>query len=162
MRPWCVNDAHALPTALGDSLIPRWTRIRADYTWRDAQAWVATDHGPNALELAIVGKTDDDLLGGLRIDCDDGKLCAGYWIRASARGDGIASEALEAAARRTARVAPHAALEVLIRVSNERSQRAAHRAGFEHVECLRRHRLVGGHPEDYVRLRFGRAESKAS
>src|ERR1700683_637262 len=159
LRPWCAGDASGLPMALADPLVTRWTRIRSNYTRRDAEAWVATDHGPHVLELAIVRKTNDELLGGLRLGYEEGSLRAGFWVRASVRGEGIAGEALHAAARRTTRAVPNETLEVLIRASNERSQRVAHRAGFWRAACLRRHRPVGDRLEDYVLLRYGRAKT---
>lgn len=159
LRPWCADDVHHLPAALADPLIARWTRIRPRYTQRDAEGWVRTDHGEDAVELAIVRKADDRLLGGLRVARENARLRAGYWVRADARGEGVAGEALQAAARRAARTLPGPSLEVLIRASNERSQRAAHRVGFERVGRLPRHRPVGEHLEDYVLLRYGRART---
>jgi RimJ/RimL family protein N-acetyltransferase len=159
LRPWCADDVHELPAALADPLIARWTRIRAGYTRRDATAWVGTHHGSDVAELAIVRRADDRLLGGLRIARENTRLRAGYWVRASARGEGVAGEALQAAARRAAHSLPSPSLEVLIRASNERSQRAAHRVGFESVGRLPAHRRVGNHLEDYVLLRFGRTRT---
>jgi RimJ/RimL family protein N-acetyltransferase len=102
--------------------------------------------------FAIVGD-DGRLLGGCGINQINrihkfGNL--GYWVRSSATGRGVASEAVRQVADFTFQKTDLVRLEIVCAVGNERSQRVAVRAGAVRERLLRRRLVLHVQPIDAV------------
>ena len=159
LRTYEPGDAAPLWEAARESVaevFPWLPWCHAHYSMAEADAWVST-RGPLAAAgqeyaFAIVGD-DGRFLGGCGINQINrihrfGNL--GYWVRSSATGRGVASEAVRQAAAFAFRNTDLVRLEIVCAVGNERSQRVAVRAGAVREGVLRRRLLLHGQPVDAV------------
>jgi len=122
----------------------------------EAVEWIRS-RAPLAAEgreytFAIVG-TDGRFLGGCGVNQINrlhrfGNL--GYWVRTSATGHGVATEAVRQVAEFAFRTADLVRLEIVCAVGNDASQRVAERAGAVREGILRHRLLVHGQPVDAV------------
>jgi len=129
-------DADQVVAALRDPDIVRWTRVPADYTAADFEAFMAHNGRQAAagesLSMVIVAAGDHDrILGSVGLhEVGSGRPDIGYWVARDARGRGVAPRA----ARLVRDWAVHRLglprVEVLIHPENANSQRAAEKAGF--------------------------------
>jgi RimJ/RimL family protein N-acetyltransferase len=106
LRPWEVADAPALAAAWADAEIARWCAVPDARTLEHAGAWIAgwaqRAERDIALDLVIAAPEDDRVLGevGLRPltrprgQPGGGAIELGWWLVASARGAGIAADAV--------------------------------------------------------------------
>lgn len=149
LRPWAVDDVPALVAAHRDPEMTRWLRT---VITSEAQALevitsrqAAMENGSRLAFAILEGDSDGgsgEIVGniGLR-GLDHGTGCAnvGYWVRAAARGRGIAPLALEAICEWAFRLprAPRLNSVVLIHATGNRAScRVAEKAGFELAEVL--------------------------
>ena len=159
LRPYAPDDAEALWEAVRESVaeVSPWLPwCHAEYSRAEAVEWIRT-RAPLAAEkseygLAIVGG-DGRFLGGCGINQINrthrfGNL--GYWVRTSATGRGVATEAVRQAAAFAFRTTDLVRLEILCAVGNSRSQRVAERAGALREGVLRRRLLLRGELVDAV------------
>jgi len=159
LRSYHPDDAAALWEAAHESVaevFPRLAWCHAQYSMTAAADWI---HSRSQLAaegheytFAIVGD-DGRFLGGCGINQINrihrfGNL--GYWVRTSATGRGVASEALRQAAGFAFQNTDLVRLEIVCAVGNERSQRVAGRAGAVREGVLRRRLLLHGEPVDAV------------
>ena len=122
----------------------------------DAAEWIRSrrqlaDEG-HEYTFAIVGD-DGRFLGGCGINQINrlhrfGNL--GYWVRSSATGRGVATQAVRRAAAFAFRNTDLVRLEIVCAVGNERSQRVAVRSGAAREGVLPRRLVLHGHPVDAV------------
>jgi RimJ/RimL family protein N-acetyltransferase len=72
----------------------------------------------------------------------------GYWVRTSATGRGVATEAVRQLSAFAFQSTDLVRLEIVCAVGNERSQRVAERAGATREGVLRQRLLLHGQPVD--------------
>jgi len=139
----------------------------AQYSMAEAVAWVGS-RGQLAAEgyeytFAIVGD-DGRFLGGCSINQINrihrfGNL--GYWVRSSATGRGVATEAVRQIAAFAFQNTGLVRLEIVCAVGNERSQRVAVRAGAVREGVLQRRLILHGQPVDAVMYSLVREQRHA-
>ena len=124
----------------------------------DAREFIARGHrgweeGSRAV-FAIAGDERGEALGvvdlHLRVGGDSGLASAGYWLLPDARGRGVATRALQAAARTAFSEFGVERLFLTTAPDNVASQRVAERAGFTREGLLRAHLQVPGGRRDSV------------
>jgi RimJ/RimL family protein N-acetyltransferase len=159
IRPYAEGDAEPLLDAVRESLdtIGKWQSwCHPGYGLVEARTWVlwqAEAFVAGSDHEFVVTAPDGRLLGacGLNaIDLGHRRANLGYWVRASAEGRGVATEA----ARRVAAWAfAHTALrrlEIVAAVGNRASQRVAEKVGAQREGIARSRLLVHGVPHDAV------------
>ncbi len=134
------------------STLMRWMPwCHADYGAADVERWFATADqmwsSQTAFPMLIRNKDDGSLLGGAGLHdvLLYGKREAelGYWVRAGARGRGVASTAIRAIAAFAFNELKLVRATMRIRLDNHSSRRAAERAGAS-FEGVLRHGIVHG------------------
>ena len=153
LRPWRLDDVDQLVAELQDPEIPRWTRIPEPYTHEDGREFLErTKEGwtrGTSANFAIVEAAGDRLLGSIGVIFhEQGAASIGYWVAESARGRGIASEALRLVSRWVLRTFER--LELVAAPDNEASQRVAEKAGVMREGLLRRYVEIKGKRQDCV------------
>ena len=130
----------------------RWMEwCRADYSQADVQRWFAQADqmwaSKTAFPMLIKSTEDGSILGGTGLHdvMLYGKREAelGYWVRARARGRGVASIAIRAIAAFAFNELKLVRASMRIRIDNRASRRAAERAGAS-FEGVTRHGIVHG------------------
>lgn len=126
-----------LVTALADPEVARFTGIPHPYTEQHAREFLA-GRAVQETSLAIVAADGGGLLGGIglrsvRRRCGELE----YWVRADARGRGLATRALRLVAAWAFAELGLVRLQLLTVPENTASQRAAQRAGFRREGVLR-------------------------
>ncbi|MEH1017055.1 GNAT family N-acetyltransferase [Micromonospora sp. CPCC 206060] len=141
LRPWRVDDAHAVLAALRDPEIAQWnpspggTDLPGALDWIRRRAdWSDGDHA----SFAVCRPEDGLLLGSVslhRIHAGDASI--GYWTVPAARGQAVATRAVQVV---TAWAFPQFGLhriELCHAVPNAASCRVAERAGYPAEGTLR-------------------------
>jgi [ribosomal protein S5]-alanine N-acetyltransferase len=137
LRPWRLDDLGALVVAIDDPEIGRWMpKIPHPYTAEAGAAYLARSTGREG-RFAIVTAGTGELVGGISLVPKHwGRAEIGYWIRADARGRGLATRALVLVSRwgfeRGFR-----RLQLHADVGNPASHRVAEKAGFVREGVLR-------------------------
>jgi RimJ/RimL family protein N-acetyltransferase len=136
LRPLEEDDAPALVSAIGDDAdLDRWTRIPFPYTEADAREFIASTE---ELAFAIVDRTSGELLGGIGARVYEMAIVEiGYWVKADARGRGLATRALTLIARFAFDQLAAARVQLTTDPENLGSQRVAEKAGFIREGTLR-------------------------
>ena len=142
LRPWRVEDAGAVLTALQDDEVRLWNGF-GSVTVEDVGVWLtrrmnwsAGDHA----SWAVVG-TAGELLGSISlhsVDVVQNDAEIGYWTVPAARGRGVASAVVDAVCRWAFSTLPVDRIELCHAVENEGSGRVAEKAGFQREGRLRR------------------------
>jgi RimJ/RimL family protein N-acetyltransferase len=152
LRPWQPADASFVYFSCQDDDVRRWTRLPSPVRAGDAAAFVSRHARPQPEEsgafFAITRTDSGELLGSIsfsRIDRAGRRATAGYWLATEARGEGIATAALDALADWGLTELGLAEVRLAIDVDNGRAERVARRAGFVPLEsadpttrCFRR------------------------
>lgn len=137
LRPWREDDAEAIVECIdGDPEISQWLdQVPQPYTLADAQAFLA---GLEEQAFAVTEASSGRVLGsiGLRVD-DDRVGEIGYWIRADARGHGVALRALVLLSRMALAREDVERVQLRADVDNVPSRRVAEKAGFRLDGVLR-------------------------
>lgn len=170
IRPYEAADARALYEAARESVAevhPWLAWCHPDYTLAEAVEWarsraeLAARHPVQEYNFVILGP-DGRFLGG----CGLNQLNAihryanlGYWVRTSAAGRGVATEAARQLAAFAFANTDLVRLEIVCAVGNERSQRVAERAGASREGLLRHRLILHGRPVDAVMFSLIRQES---
>jgi ribosomal-protein-serine acetyltransferase len=171
IRAYEPEDAEALWEAARESVgevFPWLPWCHAQYSMAEAVEW-ARSRAPLAAEgreynFAIVG-ADGRFLGGCGLNqINDAHRFAnlGYWVRSSATGHGVATEAVRQVAEFAFRETDLVRLEIVCAVGNDRSQRVAERAGAAREGVLRNRLLLHGRPVDAVLYSLVREEARGS
>jgi len=159
IRAYEAGDAEDLWQAVRESVpeaFPWLPWAHAGYSMDDASAWARSRAQLLAerreFTFAIVGP-DGRFLGGCGINEINpihrfGNL--GYWVRTSATGRGVASEAVRQLADFASRNTELVRLEIVCAVGNQRSQRVAERVGAVREGVLRHRLLLHGKAVDAV------------
>jgi RimJ/RimL family protein N-acetyltransferase len=136
LRPLEEGDAPALASAIGENPdLDRWTRIPFPYTEDDAREFITTTEES---AFAILDRTSGELLGGIGARVYDMAIVEiGYWVKADARGRGVATRALALVARFAFEELGAARLQLTTEPDNVGSQRVAEKAGFTREGVLR-------------------------
>ncbi|MET8783554.1 GNAT family N-acetyltransferase [Streptomyces sp. NPDC004589] len=149
LRPWNDDDAEPLVEAYRDSTLRRWTRLPVEsledtVEWLELQrrGWETGERLSFAVHEDPSGTGEARLVGNVVLKrTDPGRESAevGYWTAAHARGQGVASRALEALTNWAFDVFAVEGLErldLLHQVDNLASCRVAEKAGFEFHQVL--------------------------
>jgi RimJ/RimL family protein N-acetyltransferase len=176
LRPWTEEDVPALVAAHRDPVMRHWLRHLAtttDEARRIIQARCAEIRAGTGFSFAVLRADADgvpgELVGGVsirRLDREAVSGEVGYWVTASARGQGIAPRALNTAcewAFRLPRHRPLERLELIHAVGNHASCRVADKAGFALTAVLPP--LLPEFPNDghlHIRLAVSRRHSSSS
>jgi RimJ/RimL family protein N-acetyltransferase len=135
LRPWAESDAPAVLAAAGDPEIARWNPFASTTTDLDgALAWCANraDWGGSHASWAVCGP-DGEPLGSVslhQLDRHNAGGEVGYWTAPQARGQGVATAAVRAAAGYAFEVLGLQRVELFHARDNPASCRVATRAGF--------------------------------
>jgi RimJ/RimL family protein N-acetyltransferase len=149
LRPYRPEDVSALYTAVRESVasIGRWLPWCHDgYSETDAGAWIA--HCSEAWSkgdhytFAIFGAESQRFLGAVGINHRNPEhnfASIGYWVRESARGQGIAARAGRLVVKFGFDAAKLTRIEIVAAVDNLASRRTAENIGarFEGIACNR-------------------------
>lgn len=140
----------------------------AGYSLDEAAAWVesrarlAAERREFAFAIVDAGGR---FLGGCGLNQINGvhRFCnLGYWVRTSATGHGVATEAVLQLAGFAFQNTDLVRLEIVCAVENVRSQRVAERAGAQREGILRDRLLLGSGPVDAVMYSIVRDSSGCS
>jgi RimJ/RimL family protein N-acetyltransferase len=126
-----VADPDAIVAGLNDADVLRFMPlIPAPYTREAADAWIercaAVWETEESFPFAILNAETEELLGSIELH---GGSTVGYWVRADARGRGIATRAL----RLVCDWATQRPLQLTTHPENLASQRVAEKAGFRRI-----------------------------
>ncbi len=157
IRPYQSHDVDAIYEAALESLeelSPWMPWCGADYSRQDAAKWV--DERPAAWERGeawsfVIVASGERLLGtcGInRIDLLNGVGELGYWVRSSATGRGVATQATQQLCRWAFAEQELHRVEILMSVENIGSQRVAENAGAVREGTLRQRLLLEGRRHD--------------
>jgi [ribosomal protein S5]-alanine N-acetyltransferase len=150
LRPWRADDLDALVVAIDDPEIGRWMpKIPHPYSPEAGAAYLARSAGREG-RFAIVAAGDRTLLGGISLVPKRwGRAEIGYWIRADARGRGLATRALVLVSR-WGLERGFRRLQLHADVENPASHRVAEKAGFSREGVLRGWIEHDGRERDHV------------
>ena len=144
LRLLAESDLPGVIEAVGDPLIPRYTTVPDPYGEREARQWQrSSSQGIAAgtdLATVIVDADDGQLLGAVGLHglgTASGRCSAGYWLAATARGNGLATRALRLLCRYAFTELAVARIELWIEPENTASLAVAERVGFEREGLMR-------------------------
>jgi ribosomal-protein-serine acetyltransferase len=157
LRLYRLGDARSLAEAVRESVaeVAAWLPWCHDhYSVAEAANWIRSRARLRAegheYHFAIVGR-NGEFLGGCGVNQINpghnfGNL--GYWVRTSATGRGVATEAVRQLAEFAFKSTDLARLEIVCAIGNERSQRVAERAGALREGVLRQRLALKGKSVD--------------
>jgi [ribosomal protein S5]-alanine N-acetyltransferase len=143
------DDAPSLAAAIGDDPdLDRWTRIPFPYTEDDAREFIASTEES---AFVILDRSSGELLGGIGARTFDMAIVdIGYWVKADARGRGVATRALVLVARFAFDELGAGRVQLTTEPDNLASQRVAEKAGFSREGVLRSYLDFKGRRRDAV------------
>lgn len=161
LRLFEATDAAAVVAACSDPDIPRFTMMPEGLTESQATEWIerGLEWWPRGVaRFAVVIPPSDQTVGqiGIQLDLPTRRAEAFYWLDRSARGQGIASEALEVVTAWAFREFDIVRVQLVTHLDNQSSQRVAERCGFTREGVLRAWEPVKDKQPDvvmYSRLR---------
>jgi ribosomal-protein-alanine N-acetyltransferase len=150
LRPWSLDDLDALVRAIDDPEIGRWMpKIPHPYSAEAGAAYLARSAGREG-RFAIVRADGGGLVGGISLVPKHwGRAEIGYWIRADARGRGLATRALVLISR-WGLERGFRRLQLHADVANPASHRVAEKAGFVREGVLRSWIEHDGSERDHI------------
>jgi len=145
LRPWEERDVRAITTACRDDDIAWWLdQVPQPYSESDARAYVAmTRRGwkeGSHCAFAVTDAPTGAVIGSIGVhwlDPEQGVAEIGYWVRAEARGRGVATRATLLVSRWAVERCGARRLQLRADARNVASQRVAERAGFHREGVLR-------------------------
>ncbi|MBW8793143.1 MAG: GNAT family N-acetyltransferase [Streptomyces sp.] len=157
LRAWGLGDLPLVREASSDDYIPLITTVPSTYSQAAGEAfvrrqWERASTG-SGYPFVIVRVEDGRPLGmvGLWVrDRGEGRASLGYWLAGSARGQGIAAEALRAVVRWALSDLRIPRLQLYVEPWNVASQRTAERVGFQREGLLRSWQQVGEERRDMI------------
>jgi RimJ/RimL family protein N-acetyltransferase len=158
LRPWRDSDLHAIVAACQDPEIARWTSVPAAYGEADARGYLlnryhALHAGLTAPFAIVAADAGSELLGSIslmRPGWEHRRAEVGYWLGASARGQGHATRAVRLICAWGFEALGLERIELLAATGNPASQRVAERAGFTREAVLRSYMRQQGERRDMV------------
>lgn len=164
LRPYRLTDIDALVEAVlesVDTLSPWMPWCHPNYSRSDAEAWVNTRAAAwtqaEDYSFLITDPLSGRMLGaaGLNhISREYNMANLGYWIRRSARGQGLAPAATRLLARFGLERLHLNRIEIIVAVGNAASQRVAEKAGAYREGLLRSRLTIHSKPHDTVLFSF--------
>lgn len=163
LRGFTVADVELARQLAVDPYVPQTGSLPAHADAAEALAWVRRQIGRHAegtgYAFCVADAATDVGLGMVGLWCRDlmvGRASAGYSVAPSARGRGVAVEALNALLGFAWTIAALERVELLIEPRNTASLRTAERAGFRRERLAPSHTEIGGTRRDvyvYARVR---------
>jgi RimJ/RimL family protein N-acetyltransferase len=133
LRPWTTADLAPLVSIHQDPAMRRWTSTHLD-TMEDATAWLTTQHDGWRTGTRLSFAVHDDsghLVAYVVVKHPPAEPAeVGYWTAAHARGQGIATRALNTVTTWAFTTLALTHLNLLHQTDNEASCRVAEKAGF--------------------------------
>lgn len=158
LRPFHDSDVDAVLEASADPLIPLVTTVPAVFDRGLAAAYLERQHARatsgEGYSWAIEGP-DGSCAGQIGLwvhELDQGRASLGYWVRPSARRQGLATDALSTAVSWAWGLPDLHRLELHVEPANLGSIRAAERAGFVREGLLRSWKQIGTERRDLLLL----------
>jgi RimJ/RimL family protein N-acetyltransferase len=137
------RDIVPLYEGVQDPLIPKFTRIPANYQMANAEHFIR-ERSPNGFtmrtELQLVLDYDGEFAGALSfhtLDLDEEKAEIGYWLTAAMRGKGIATNAIKLLTEFGFESVGFHRIEALVVESNISSLKVLTKAGYLQEGVLR-------------------------
>lgn len=159
LRPYQADDADQLYEAARESIehmSPWMPWCHADYSREEAESWVASNCGKTGTDeghIFVIVDNHGRFLGGCglnRIDTAHRYANLGYWLRASALGRGVATQAVKLLRDYSFNETDLDRLEIVVAVENIASQRVAERVGAIREGLLRQVLLLDDKRHDAV------------
>jgi ribosomal-protein-serine acetyltransferase len=157
IRPYCVEDSTVVYDAVRESmkaLVPWMPWCHSGYSLDDSHTWlenqVSAFQNGLAFEFAIVSESGQYLGGcGLNhIDKINHSANLGYWVRSSASGHSVASNAVKLIRSWAFENTDLIRLEIVIAVDNRASRRVAVKANAVYEGILRSRLVLHDNPHD--------------
>ena len=143
LRPWNDGDIDAVHAACQDEEIAYWLPMIPDpYTRSDAREYVRRTRqgwrdGTDAF-FAVTNAATGNAIGSIGMRCHgDGRGTVGYWVAREARGQGVATRALELISNWALDALGLERLELMAEPENAASCKVAERAGYRREGLLR-------------------------
>lgn len=151
LRMWRPSDAASLAMACDDPQIARWVSIPSPYTLDSARDYLlmVDDWWREGEVYSLAVAHDPNILGAISVRPHVSQPSIGYWLAASARGHGLATQAVDAVSRWAADTFGLPDIWIFAQPANMRSCRVAARAGF--VEQAERVVFPDGKPRAVFR-----------
>jgi RimJ/RimL family protein N-acetyltransferase len=143
LRPWRLDDAHAVTAACQDPEIARWIPlIPIPYREEHARAFLEDSvrrfESGEGYAFAVLDSETGALAGSIAIRVQPfSSGHVGYWVVREARGRGVATAALKALCRWAVAHLGLKRLELVTDPENVGSQRVAEKAGFRREGIMR-------------------------
>ncbi|MET7740894.1 GNAT family N-acetyltransferase [Streptomyces sp. NPDC005385] len=154
LRPWRLSDLPLVHEASEDDYIPLITTVPSPCSDASGVAFIerqwsrATTRAGYPFVIVTAGGRPVGQVGLWLKDLSQGRASMGYWVAASARGQGAAVAAVEAVAHWALGTLRIPRLELWIEPENSASVRTAERAGFQREGLLRKWQQVGDERRD--------------
>jgi [ribosomal protein S5]-alanine N-acetyltransferase len=148
LRPFEDRDVPLVLEASGDPLIPPITTVPCPCSEAAALLFIERQHerlrGGQGYSLAIANPAGQ-ATGQIGLwPQQHGRASVGYWVVGSGRGQGAATQALQAISRFGLMSVGLGRLELYVEPWNEASWRTAERAGYRREGLMREYQPVGG------------------
>ena len=158
LRTYASDDASAFHAAAVESkreLIPWMPWCHDDFSLAEAEAWVArqSSPGPKTEHEFLIVDNDGRFLGACGINQFDRLNCRaniGYWVRSSATGRGVATDAVRQMIEWARDNTDFRRLEILVATGNAASIRVAEKVGGVREGILRSRLFLQGRFHDAV------------
>jgi ribosomal-protein-serine acetyltransferase len=160
IRPYREGDASALYEAVRESLpeVSRWLPwCHQNYSLEESKEFVGSRetaaHNGEWYSFAVFEREGGKFLGGVGLNFFNRvhqMANLGYWVRTSAAGHGVATNATRAVARFAFEELGLQRIEIVAAVGNLSSQRVAEKAGAVREGVLRKRLLINGDSHDAV------------
>lgn len=155
LRPWRESDLDVLAEAATDPYITSITTVPATYTTEAGHAFLRRmtelSTGGVTVPRAIADRVTGTVVGHISLrlrDLDLGRVGLGYWVLPSARGRGVAREAVAGLTDWALNQLGSWRVELCVEPWNEPSKRVALSAGFVREGLLRSWQVMGGRRSD--------------
>jgi ribosomal-protein-alanine N-acetyltransferase len=162
LRAFRSLDVSMVEELATDPYVPLIGSLPAAADTAAAVAWIERQHARLAEDVGFsfcIADEQDRPLGFAGLwtrGLTGGRATAGYAVRPSARGRGVATRALEALTAFGWTLPDLHRIELYVEPDNLASRRTAERAGYLHEGVLRQHQEIGGRRRDmclYAALR---------
>lgn len=157
LRAFKAGDTAMARELSTDPYVPMIGTLPANASGQQALEWVQRQlqrlPEGTGFSFAIAESATDVALGGAGLWCQElsaGRATAGYAVVPSARGRGVATDALIALTSFGWTIAELHRIELYIEEWNIASVRTAERAGFQREGLLRSHQEIGGRRRDML------------
>jgi RimJ/RimL family protein N-acetyltransferase len=157
LRAWGLDDLPLVREASSDDYIPLITSVPSTYSQAAGEAFVRRQWeraSTGAGYPFVIARVEDGrplgMVGLWLKEPGEGRASLGYWLAGSARGQGIAAEALRAVAYWALGDLRIPRLELYVEPWNAASQRTAERVGFQREGLLRGWQQVGEERRDMI------------